>query len=37
MAGRVFSGVPAGKNLVIPPYYFVDDKTILVGEDGGAA
>jgi ubiquinol-cytochrome c reductase iron-sulfur subunit len=37
MAGRVFSGVPAGANLQIPPYYFVDDKTILVGEDGETA
>jgi len=37
MAGRVFSGVPAGTNLVIPPYYFKDDNTILVGEDGETA
>ena len=33
MAGRVFSGVPAGANLQVPPHYFVDDNTILVGED----
>jgi len=37
LAGRVYSGVPAPKNLVIPPYYFLTDTTILVGEDGGAA
>ena len=38
LAGRVFSGVPAPLNLVIPPYTFLDDTTILVGaEDGGAA
>jgi ubiquinol-cytochrome c reductase iron-sulfur subunit len=37
LAGRVYSGVPAPTNLVIPPYQFVDDNTILVGDDGGAA
>jgi len=37
MAGRVFSGVPAGANLQVPPHYFVDDTTILIGEDEGAA
>jgi ubiquinol-cytochrome c reductase iron-sulfur subunit len=37
MAGRVFSGVPAPKNLMIPPYMFVDDTTILIGEDEGTA
>jgi ubiquinol-cytochrome c reductase iron-sulfur subunit len=37
MAGRVFAGVPANKNLQVPPYYFIDDNTILVGEDEGAA
>lgn len=33
MAGRVFAGVPAPLNLVIPPYQFLDDNTILVGLD----
>lgn len=37
MAGRVFSGVPAGANLQVPPHYFINDTTILIGEDGGAA
>ncbi|MBD1389913.1 ubiquinol-cytochrome c reductase iron-sulfur subunit [Neiella sp. HB171785] len=37
MAGRVFQNVPAGLNLVIPPYTFVDDTTILVGVEEGAA
>lgn len=37
MAGRVFSGMPAPTNLVVPPYRYVDDDTILVGEDGEAA
>nr|CAA6808229.1 MAG: Ubiquinol-cytochrome C reductase iron-sulfur subunit (EC [uncultured Thiotrichaceae bacterium] len=38
LAGRVFKNVPAGSNLEVPPYYFMEDqKTILIGEDGGAA
>ena len=37
IAGRVFQGVPAPTNLVVPPYYFVDNQTILIGEDEGAA
>ena len=36
LAGRVFQGVPAPLNLEIPPYYFIDDNTILVGEEKGA-
>ncbi|MCW8881418.1 MAG: ubiquinol-cytochrome c reductase iron-sulfur subunit [Sedimenticola sp.] len=37
LAGRVYSGVPAPTNLVIPPYQFLTDTQILVGDDGGAA
>jgi len=37
MAGRVYKGVPAPSNLVIPPYRFLSDTLILVGDDGGAA
>jgi ubiquinol-cytochrome c reductase iron-sulfur subunit len=37
MAGRVFENVPAGLNLVVPPYYYIDDKTLLIGSDEGAA
>ncbi len=38
MAGRVFQGVPAPLNLVIPPHKFLDDNRILVGvDDEGAA
>jgi ubiquinol-cytochrome c reductase iron-sulfur subunit len=37
LAGRVFKGVPAPSNLVIPPYRFLSDTLILVGDDGGAA
>lgn len=33
LAGRVFKGVPAPSNLVIPPYKYINDTTILVGED----
>ena len=31
IAGRVFQGVPAPANLVVPPYKFVGDKQIMVG------
>ena len=31
IAGRVFKGVPAPANLVVPPYKFVGDHQILVG------
>ncbi len=37
MAGRVFKGVPAPLNLVIPPYTYLNDNRILVGADEGAA
>jgi ubiquinol-cytochrome c reductase iron-sulfur subunit len=37
LAGRVFQGVPAPLNLAIPPYKFLSDTTILIGEDGEAA
>ncbi|WP_113907066.1 ubiquinol-cytochrome c reductase iron-sulfur subunit [Aliidiomarina celeris] len=37
IAGRVFQAVPAPTNLVIPPHYFVDDVTVIVGEEEGAA
>jgi len=37
MAGRVFQGVPAPSNLAVPPHYFADDNTIVVGVDPGAA
>lgn len=32
IAGRVYKGVPAPTNLVIPPYKYLNDTTILVGE-----
>lgn len=37
MAGRVFQGVPAPLNLVIPPHHYIDDNRILIGLDEGAA
>ncbi len=37
LAGRVFKGVPAPTNLVIPKHKYVNENTILVGEDEGAA
>lgn len=33
LAGRVFKGVPAPINLEVPPYTFIDDKTLLIGVD----
>ncbi|WP_373741183.1 ubiquinol-cytochrome c reductase iron-sulfur subunit [Neisseria sp.] len=33
LAGRVYKGVPAPTNLVVPPYKYLSDTTILVGED----
>lgn len=37
LAGRVYLGVPAPTNLEIPPYMFLSDTRILVGEDSEAA
>lgn len=37
LAGRVYAGVPAPTNLSIPPYRFVGDNQILVGDDTGAS
>ena len=36
-AGRVYDGVPAQSNLVVPPHYYINDSLILVGEDKGEA
>jgi ubiquinol-cytochrome c reductase iron-sulfur subunit len=33
LAGRVFSGVPAPYNLPVPPYHFVNDTVIRIGEN----
>ena len=36
LAGRVYAGVPAPTNLVIPPHHFVSDTKVMIGLDGGA-
>ena len=33
MSGRVYQGVPAPKNLLVPPYHFMDDTHIQIGVD----
>jgi ubiquinol-cytochrome c reductase iron-sulfur subunit len=33
LAGRVFRGVPAPYNLPVPPYHFVNDTTLRIGEN----
>jgi ubiquinol-cytochrome c reductase iron-sulfur subunit len=33
LAGRVYKGSPAPVNLEVPPYTFLSDNTILIGED----
>jgi ubiquinol-cytochrome c reductase iron-sulfur subunit len=33
MAGRVYQGVPAPTNLVVPPHHFENDTTIVIGVD----
>jgi ubiquinol-cytochrome c reductase iron-sulfur subunit len=32
-AGRVFKGAPAPLNLPVPPYAYLSDTTILIGDD----
>ena len=33
LAGRVFKGVPAPRNLVVPPYKFISPTRLLIGDD----
>lgn len=33
LSGRVFKNVPAPINMEVPPYYFIDKHTIVIGED----
>ena len=33
LAGRVYKGSPAPTNLVVPPHKYLDDNTIVIGED----
>jgi len=37
LAGRVYKGVPAPLNLKVPPYKFLTDSLILIGDDTGVA
>ncbi len=37
LAGRVYQGVPAPLNLVVPPHMYLADTRVLIGEDKGAA
>ncbi len=37
LAGRVFSGVPASTNLVVPPYSFESENVVVIGVDAEAA
>ncbi|WP_207387348.1 ubiquinol-cytochrome c reductase iron-sulfur subunit [Legionella rowbothamii] len=33
LAGRVFKNVPAPINMEVPPYYFIDTHTLVIGEN----
>ena len=33
LAGRVYSGVPAPTNLVVPPYHYLSENQLIIGED----
>jgi ubiquinol-cytochrome c reductase iron-sulfur subunit len=37
LSGRVYAGVPAPTNLVVPPYRYLSETLILVGDDTGAS
>ncbi|HAO32078.1 MAG TPA: ubiquinol-cytochrome c reductase iron-sulfur subunit [Candidatus Competibacter sp.] len=37
LAGRVYKGVPAPSNLVVPPYRYLSDTRLLIGVDPEAA
>ena len=37
LAGRVFSGVPASANLVVPPYSYEGSSVVVIGVDAEAA
>ena len=33
LAGRVYKGMPAPKNLEVPPHKYIDDATVIIGVD----
>ena len=37
LAGRVFRGLPAPTNLIVPPHRYVGESVILIGDDEGVA
>ena len=37
LSGRVFAGVPAPLNLVVPPHEYITDSRIIIGSEGGQA
>jgi len=37
LSGRVYAGVPAPTNLIVPPHKYVTDTVIIIGEDQGVA
>ena len=37
LAGRVYAGVPASQNLIVPPYSFEDENVLVIGVDSEAA
>ena len=37
LSGRVYSGVPASTNLVVPPYSFESQNVVVIGVDAEAA
>jgi ubiquinol-cytochrome c reductase iron-sulfur subunit len=36
LAGRVYKGVPAPANLVVPKYQFISETKVLIGDDSGS-
>jgi len=37
LSGRVYKAVPAPLNLLVPPYRYLDENSILIGDDTGVA
>ncbi len=37
MAGRVYDGSPASRNMEVPPYYYETENVLVIGEDGVSA
>jgi ubiquinol-cytochrome c reductase iron-sulfur subunit len=33
LAGRVFAGVPAPSNMLVPPHYFESDDVLVIGKE----